>query len=305
MYKEFYWVSVIYSSASSFLTLVLEGDDSDDESDGSVCSDETVDQQVNFIDVAKRPSTVQCDYHPNKQLDEASITWFVNGTQHTGNLIFKAVQDDDFEAFVNIGNLYRVLPGKNNFNPNLLSQILLKDRPEMLDQLIRWTGCGIDLKVMVKEGEQGALPSDGRNKIYLGLSVHGKKRADLAKKNDPNAIDTSMPSDFPLLWRASRDGSKNIIDYLSGDRPLAAYRFYLSSNSDEHAKRLRRTADLDKVLPEWLGWMISPLGESPLTAAIIGKQFKTAKRLFSKQPRLLSSALHERSVLRSKILCIY
>jgi len=49
------------------------------------------------------------------------------------------------------------------------------------------------------------------------------------------------------------------------DRPLAVSCFYLTSHSEsEQAEYLCCTSNLDKFPPGWLGWMISPLRESPL-----------------------------------------
>jgi hypothetical protein len=217
------------------------------------------------------------------------------GTQ-IGNILFKSVAHNDFEGFIKIADLYKALPDPIEFGPNLLLQIIIMDRPEMLDEYIRRTGLGINIMAAHKEGEEDVPVFNDKNKVYLGLSVHGKKRMDLAKKNDPNA-DHLDREDFPLLWKASLAGAQGIVDYLSGDRPLAAYRFYFSSSSEERAGKLRQTANLDQVLPEWLGWTINQLGESPLTAAVLGKNLALVKKLFAKSPRLMASALHERYLL--------
>ncbi|KAJ6544332.1 hypothetical protein B0H19DRAFT_1380614 [Mycena capillaripes] len=165
----------------------------------------------------------------------------------------------------------------------------------MLDEYIRRTGSGVKVVQATTDGEDEVLPVvNDKNKVYLGLSVHGKKRTDLAKRNDPDAAQNETPIEVPLVWKALAVNATGILDYLQSDRPLAAYKFYACSNSTETARVLKRRADLEKVLPEWLGWVITPLGESPLTAALASTKFDMVKYLFEKSPRLMASCLHER-----------
>ncbi|KAG7089910.1 hypothetical protein E1B28_011543 [Marasmius oreades] len=55
------------------------------------------------------------------------------------------------------------------------------------------------------------------------LNVYGKKRKDLARKNDPNANQEEPLVKLPLVWRAAVVGASHIVDYLKSDRPLEAY----------------------------------------------------------------------------------
>lgn len=256
--------------------------DSDNESDDSDDSDGTVEQDaINFVDVASRPSAIECNVHPKDILD-------------LGVTFSKAVEDDDFETFINIFNLYKHSPKHVDLPNYLLNQILNKDRVDMLDEYIRNTGSGIIIQAPAQDGEEETPVTNDKNRVYLGLSVHGKKRTDLAKRNDPNASQREVQAERPLVWQAVSESAISILDYLLGDRPLAAYKFYASSHSSDSARLLKRTPDLAKVLPEWLGWSITPLGESPLTAAIVSKNLDTVKYLFQKAPRLMASSLHER-----------
>jgi hypothetical protein len=183
--------------------------------------------------------------------------------------------------------------------------IAQNDRVEMLDEYIRRTGSGIKIQASSQDEGEIVPAVNDKNKVYLGLNVHGKKRTDLAKRNDPDAAHTQDVVEFPLVWRAVFAGATKILDYLQTDRPLTAYKFYASSNSSETAMILRRTTDLAKVLPEWLGWSITSLGESPLTVAIASKKLDIVKYLFEKSPRLMASSLHERQViLRSIMYCV-
>lgn len=274
----------------------LLDNDSDDESD-SGDSDVTVEQEVpTFVDIAHRPSTVRTDVHPKRLLDGSSVRLPIEKADGTymhvyADILQKAVYDDDFEAFVNILNLYKTSPVPMTLNTNTVEIIIRNDRADMLDEFIRRTGVGIDVKYVQKGGED-VLATNDTNRLYLGLSVHGKKRMDLAKMNDPNA--THTPITYPLLWRAGLAGAKEIVEYLSGGRPLAAYQFYASSSGDELALLLRRTENLHKTLPQWLGWKLTPLGDSPLTAGVLGKDVELVKKLFAKNPRLMASSLHER-----------
>jgi hypothetical protein len=283
------------------LPVDADDDDADDDSDDSENSDTdtTIEQVINFTDVANRPSAVRCQVKPSRMLHQTTFEW-PNETKakvETGNLVRKVIFDNDLEAFVNILDLYKFLPEDTDFGDEILGYILEFDRADMLDEHIRRTGCGIDAKITRKDGETGVV-SEPKGKLYLGLSVHGKKRADLARKNDPNAIDDNKDL-TPLLWRAAMLDAQGIVGYLAGDRPLAAYRFYSATHGGGLAERLRSAADLDKVLPLWLGWSVSPLNESPLTAAILGNSLDLVKEMFAKFPRLMASSLHERCVSRS------
>lgn len=274
-----------------------ENNDSEDGSDSE--EDESDGGGAEAIDVAERPQHGQSRNNLTpKQMLEVQYQWRFNKENKVGCILERVVDEGDFEAFIRIADLYRSFPKKIEFPSYLLQRIVRNDQVEMLDQFIRWTGLGIKIPVPKKEGEGDEELDHSDSKIYLGLSVHGKKRADLARKHDPNAKRVES-EDFPLLWQAAAKGTKGgkgIIEYLWGDRPLAAYRFYASSNSDSRAKRLKETVDLEKVLPEWLGWTIGPLGDSPLAAAIIGGKVEMVKLLFKLSPQLMATALNTRYV---------
>ncbi|KAJ7661416.1 ankyrin repeat protein [Mycena polygramma] len=265
-------------------------DDSDNDSDASDESDDTVEQDaIDFVDIASRPSTVECDVHPKDLL---------NSTYTPGDrdLLQRAIKDDDFEAFVNILNIYKHSPKHVDLPSTLTDSILGFDRVEMLDEYIRRTGSGIKIQTTTElDGDEEVSVVNDKNRVYLGLSVHGKKRTDLAKRNDPDAAQTHEPIKLPLVWQAVSQNATKILDYLQSDRVLVAYKFYASSNNSEIARILKRPTDLAKVLPEWLGWTITPFGESPLTMAMANgtKTLHTVKYLFEKSPRLMASSLHE------------
>ncbi|KAL0569235.1 hypothetical protein V5O48_012735 [Marasmius crinis-equi] len=290
----------------------------DDDSDGegfdtnSEASDDTIDQApIDLVDVAERSTQVQVSVPPSKMLNETvpppsmleeiAPGWWDPHDIVPRNLITAAVAQKDVQAFTNIFNLYKLSDPPVALSDwdldNLLSCILHNDQPEMLHEYIRKTGKGVTVS-RKREGEEKHQEEkvravNDKSKVYYGLNVHGKKRKDLAAKNDPNATGDEASVHPPLLWRAAVLGSSTIVDYLKTERPLEAYRYYAMCNSDELAISLRRTSNLDKVLPQWLGWTINSIGESPLSAAILGGGLKMVKQMFGHDPKLMSSALKE------------
>ncbi|KAF8164736.1 hypothetical protein B0H34DRAFT_647969 [Crassisporium funariophilum] len=269
-------------------------EDSDNESCDSDDSDITIDQkEVKFVDIATRSSAVQCDIHPRRMLMETRASWRKGNEKADAHPLQKAVLDHDLEAFVHIVNLYQSLPQPLEISQDILAHIFKEDQPEILDEYIRRTGLGVVMKGSQDEEIDVLSAVNDKNRFYLGLNVHGKKRADLASRNDPNST-RQEEYQIPLLWTAAISRAKGIIAYLAGNRPLIAYRYYASTHSDERAIWFRRTADLEKLLPEWLGWTINHLGDSPLIAAIIGNNVDVIKLLFKESPRLMSSALQQK-----------
>jgi hypothetical protein len=72
---------------------------------------------------------------------------------------------------------------------------------EILDEEIRRTGSGISVKATRMEG-QPEVVIKGKRSLYLGLTVHGKKREKMAQKNDPTAAHKVDTENIPLLWKA-------------------------------------------------------------------------------------------------------
>ncbi|KAJ8080919.1 hypothetical protein PM082_017754 [Marasmius tenuissimus] len=290
----------------------LEGfheDDSEDGSDlGSIASDDTVRKApLDFVDVAKRSSRVRSQVAPSKMLHDIRYSWrHSDGARRDSkNLIAAAVEQGNLHAFISILSLYKLsdppltLTGREL--DQLLEDLITSDKPELLHEFIRRTGHGVTVnrKSSAKEGEDGgheeeeAQVVNDKNKVYYGLNIHGKKRKDLAGKNDPNDNHDEDQVTSPLVWYAARYGSLAILDYLKSERPLEAYRHYSMHNTDPLAISLRQTTDLDKVLPQWLGWTINSIGESPLSAALIYPNLPVVKRLFALDPKLMSMALKQ------------
>jgi hypothetical protein len=227
-------------------------------------------------------------------LSEVTFTWRAKGVTgpKTTNLLTRAVETKDLDAFIKIADLYASLSDPVDLGHDLLHSIITADAPEILHEYVRRSGYGLDFEEAKKAIEHLPPVVNDKNRVYLGLNVHGKKRADLARKNDPDAA--SAVNVIPLVWEAAKAGANKTIEYLAGNKPLAAFRYHATACSTSRAEQLRRTPDLEQVLPKWLGWVISDIGESPLSAALLSNELETIKVLFSKQPKLLKSALHEK-----------
>ena len=252
-------------------------------------------KEAKFIDIATRSSAVKTDIHPRTMLQSSSVKWRKGERTGDASILTKAVIDHDLEAFVHIANLYQTLPQVIGMEQNVMTTILEEDQPDMLDEYIRRTGSGIDMASNRKDGGGTEVTTavNDENKIYLGLNVHGQKRADLARANDPDA-DYATRFEIPILWKAAKAKAKAVVEYLAGNRPLTAYRFYASTHSDERAIWLRRTTDLEKLLPTWLGWTVNNIGDSPFIAGIIANDLDIIKLLFHKAPQLMATTVHQK-----------
>ena len=252
-------------------------------------------KEAKFIDIATRSSAIKTNVHPKVMLQSSTVKWRKGERTGDDSILKKAVIDHDLEAFVHIANLYQTLPEVIGLDQYVLTTILEEDQPDILDEYIRRTGSGIDMASNKKDSGDTEVTAaiNDENKIYLGLNVHGKKRSDLARANDPNA-DTATGFEIPILWKAAKAKAKAVVEYLAGNRPLAAYSFYASTHSDGRAIWLRRTTDLEKLLPTWLGWAVTSMGDSPFIAAIIGNDLDVVKLLFQKAPKLMATTVHQK-----------
>ena len=285
------------SPAVRWLTswMVVDGSDSDGDSDVEM-DDEAADPEINFTDIAERPSAVHCQVAPTRMLQQANNWISKDGKKlKFGSPIEKTIIQDDMEGFVQMCNLYNFV-GHDLLADDLVPTIMSNDRPEVLDEMIRRTGCGITavLDAQLKADPAAPAAKDTEETIYLGLNVGGKKRRDLVTRGMPQK---NASRSHELLIEAAKAGALNVLDYLSGLRVLAAYRFYAASNSSERALYLRREQDLAGVLPKWLGWQLDPLNETCLTAAIIANKLEFIKKLFDLQPNLMMEAMNARQVV--------
>ena len=244
-------------------------------------------------------------------------------------LIEIAVINTNFEAFVQLASLYEVhsvvdikgkvkddaedsgvTKGGPKLNASLVEAIVTHDCPEILDEFIRRTGYGIEIKApgATADGddENGSssistdLLSNDANRLYLGLNVHGKKRKDLATANDPNAYrSNSEHSEVPLAWLAAQQKAVGVLAYLSSGKPLEAYKKYaLEKGGNEiRAVLLRRLISgggFDTALRGMLGWYMDELGQSPVFAATVGGDTRVLKEVERMEPELFKVAMGRR-----------
>lgn len=252
--------------------------------------------EVNFIDIAQRSSTVTSDAAPSRLLEQTlRFQDPKNKAQADGCVLFKAVLDNDFEAFVQIAELYKFLPKPIDLPTDTLVWVLQHDRSTMLDELIRRTGRGIELPEEDQSEEEAtdeAKPRKLTSKTYFGLNVHGKKRKDLVAKSDPDAPPSSRDDwELPLLWQAAYIGAIECVRYLATERPVSAYQYYVSTHTDDRAQYLKRIND---QIPQRLGWTMDELNESVITAAVIGNELEVLKTVIDLQPVQLQSSLMAR-----------
>ncbi|KIL59500.1 hypothetical protein M378DRAFT_200085 [Amanita muscaria Koide BX008] len=273
----------------------LDDDASDHESDCSDDSDMTVEDTRDnyYVDISRQPSAIKCTVNPSSLLTTSRMYGHVfnnNSLQETP--LEKAIREGDTETFVKLLNMVDAFSIALEEVDGLLDSVIHKDNTELLDELIRHTGVGIDLTV-VRHETTDAIAINDSNRLYLGLNIHGKKRIDLARKHDPNALKGAQQQ-FPLLWKALVGRAERIVDYLSSERPYTAYRAYAMSHSDERAERLRKVDNLKELLPQWFGFRVNTLGESPLTAAVLSGNMEIVKVLFAKHNQSMKAALHEK-----------
>ena len=259
--------------------------------------DEEEPQEVHFVDIAQRRSEVQVEVRPERPLQMLHTYQNPKTKQKIDcSVLFGAIMSDDFEAFVQIADLYKSLPKPLDLPGEALSWVLSYDRPNMLDELIRRTGSGIELPEDSAEDEDDGKATDGEKKkaqpkTYLGLNVHGKKRKDLAQKGDPNTPPVYKTHQVPILWTAAHSGAAGCVSYLTSERVLGAYQYYASTHSDERARYLSRVAD---QLPQKLGIGMNELNESAVTAAVVGDKLDVLKSIIDLRPAQMQPALMAR-----------
>lgn len=280
-------------------SLVGDSDEeSAEETDGGSEGDPDDKEEPEFIDLDRQDTQVRFDVGPEKLLKTRISRLFDTKKDVISyvNPLEGAIHNDDFEAFIQIVELNAKLP-----KPVALTELasletfLEKDRANLLDEYIRRTGQGIEVP-QKSEGMED-VPQRPKGKEYWGLTVHGKKRKDLASRGDPNAR-YNIGSKIPLVWSAAQRGALGVLEYLNTDRPLAAYQYYLSANAKE--SETVDLAALESSISELLGWCSNPSNETALNAA--GK-LDVFKKLLELNPTLLKPYLHKRYEVRVLETC--
>ena len=258
---------------------------SDDEaSDEDYDSDATEGQRrpEKFTDIATRFSSIRSDVSPSIFFTQRS-TWLNSENKAvTYTPLERAIRENDLEAFTQLVDMMTSLDDPVALTDNDLERIIDRDASTLLDVFIRHSGLGI----FVGRIENEATPKDVKiiPKFYLGLSVHGKKRKDLAKR-DPHAPSEEREA-APLVFRAAFNGANDILTYLNSDKPLAAYQAYMSTYKTAYrSELLSHIPDFASRLPKLLGILPNSRNETPVIGALVGTGgLKTVKHLLEVFP---------------------
>lgn len=278
-----------------------ESEDEDEDEDDMDLDADGAKGELNFVNLAERPSAVRCAVTPYALLSQiVSNRISSDGTKEidVASLFQQACQEGDLEAFVNLCELLKSFPEDEPMEPSttVLNSVLRSDSPAVLDELIRRTGVGIGMEDIRIPHQTYEDEEDG--KYYLGLTVKGKKRKDLASEGHKQILSNQQATQIPLLWQALREGAVKIVEYLLGPGPLAAFRFYASTSTSKYAERLRTVPDLDKRMPMLLGLAPNLRKETPLSAILLGttkeNSLKMAKLLFALQPNRVKEYMQSR-----------
>ncbi|KAH7927884.1 ankyrin [Leucogyrophana mollusca] len=222
-------------------------------------------RDTDSFNIANIPTTIKSSVSPSTLLCDTSVSRLTSTQLVEVNVLGKAIQDHDLEAFNHIADLYESL--SLSLGTEALDWIVLCDSQDILDSCIRRTGLGlnlIDQKEGSGDGEAQELPTKN-NGPYRGLSVHGGKR----QGSGPVYVHASPPPKYktgsytPLVWKAAAVGSLRVLDYLFGEQVVSAYQFYATTNRSETADQIRDAVDLRSSLRVWLGWEVIELNESP------------------------------------------
>ncbi|KAH9017612.1 ankyrin repeat-containing domain protein [Lactarius pseudohatsudake] len=276
--------------------ILRNNSDSDEEgefdSDADDSGDYSEEKPINFTDIAARPSSVRTDVPPKKML-ELQTAFLQPGLKRVScNPLQRAIIDDDFEAFVHILNLYEFAGAATWPDSRIYDFAVALDRPDMLDELIRRSGVGIPIPSDAAKASGADSKKAPEERVYLGLKVGGKRRTDIV--NHRQTQHKTLTYNYDLLRSAIKFGATNVIDYLAGPRPTAAFTHYAETHDNDIAQYLKSIKDLSTVLPDLLGWKPDELNESPLLCAVIDNKIDVLKQLFELKPNMMEEALHLR-----------
>ena len=290
-------IMMVSYSRGSLLTPQFCFPDTDDEEydeDSDIGLHDDISDELNrkaeIMDISRHFSTVRVPVGPDTLFRTAPHLFRDSLSYWTP--LAAAIHVADADATKQILALHELCDPPFPVNPPAeLNNILQSDSPAMLDLFIRKFGIGLGVSEEEEDGDPRAIQMP---KTYLGLDVHGAKRKDLAKKNDPDAPRRlHQLHHIPLLWSAAIEGATKIIDWLATPAPLDAYKAFMSSASGEDviAKSLRKISGLETQLPDLLGFLPNELGETAVFAALMGQQREEQKLAIVKQLYKLSPHL--------------
>ncbi|EIW81880.1 ankyrin [Coniophora puteana RWD-64-598 SS2] len=282
-----------------------ESDMGDSEDEMDVDDDEVPpSEEPHIIDIKDIPSEVQCKSPPENLL---TLSYKIpSNSQEEGGLSYssivcQAAQKNDRESLEKILDLYDSCEG--DFGDEVMSSIASVDNPAILDIVIRRYGVGIDIPKESDDDWKEAKATNGR-RPYLGLTVHGEKRTDLAKKVEGNSSeDTSEHR--PMLYILARETLPHIVEYLGSEGILTSYRAYIDSHEGDDNKKisfLRTACESLETLRSHLGWTESKTGENSLTAALcnieINKALPVLEAMFRARPDYMKNLVNKTLVKR-------
>ncbi len=250
-------------------------------------------KEINFVDLAARPSAVRAAVSAKKMLETKSALLRTDGKRAYYNPLQKTIEENDFEGFVCALELYKFAEVALWPDVAVHELVVKLDRPDMLDELTRRTGVGIPYPSNTAKNPLANTDKAAEERVYLGLKVGGKRRAEIMKQMSQRK---SLTYNYDLLRNAITLGATKVVEYLAGPRVLAAYTEYAAAQSDDIAQYLRGFDNLETALPGLLGWQIDELNESPLLCAVIHNKLDILKQLIVLKPDLMEEALHKRCV---------
>jgi hypothetical protein len=262
-------------------------DEDVDEGSDNELDDDTPDglnRKAEIMDVSHHFSTIRAPYpdalfRASPHISKGNVSYLAP--------FAAAVNATDVEATEQILAMHELCDPPFPVNPHSeLDNILQSDSPALLDFLIRKFGIGIGVSEEDEDEPRGTEEVREMPKTYLGLDVHGVKRKDLVKRNDPDAPQLTQQIDhIPLLWFAANKGASKTIDWLATSAPLEAYKAFMSCAPEEDvtAKALNKFNGLEAQLPELLGFLPNELGETAVFAALLGQQKEEQKLAIVKQ----------------------
>ena len=173
---------------SSFLRVT---DDSDEEiPDLEEEGDYSEHKEINFTDITARPSPVRTEVPANKMLQACSLLLSADEKCIVCNPLRKTIIEDDL--------VYELA--------------VALDRPDMVDEIIRHPGVRIPIPSDTKKSPTKFV----EERVYLGLKVGGKRRADIIQQKQTHK---TITHNFALLYNAISSGATRVVEYLAGPRP--------------------------------------------------------------------------------------
>ena len=262
------------------------------DSDEDSAEDYSQQKQIDFVDLAARPSAVRAEVSAKKMLETKSVLLRADGKRVYHNPLQKTIEENDFEGFVFALELYK-FAGVALWPDVAAHELVVKlDRPDMLDELTRRTGVGIPYPSDMAKTPRANPEKVLEERVYLGLKVGGKRRAETMKQIQREH--KGFTYNYDLLRNAITFGASKVVDHLAGPQVLTAYTDYAAAQSDDIAQYLKSIDNLETTLPGLLGWQIDELNESPLLYAVIHSKLDISKQLIALKPNLMEEALHKR-----------